>query len=220
MPQEFNEQEFTTQLDAINQAAKMGNLNDLKDLHGQLMAQHKGYIDNPDARELLQLNPIAEAAAHNHVECVEFLIPWSDTHNPWNRALYRAVEHGNIESMSVLLPYTSQETIFECLVVAAYHQKWVCAQTIFENLDAKFYNDFQENLETTLLWSSQYHQHDLLKQLYPLCNIERALEYASTNDRWDDEQLLALTDYHTAVQQHALLSTVVETPTSERRAKM
>lgn len=220
MPQKFNEQEFSDQLDAITHAAKIGNLKDLKDLHGQLMAQHNGFIDDPHARELLQLQPIAEAAAHNHVECVAFLIPLSDTHSVWSRALDYSVQEGHMECVKILLPHSSHEMIFQAMIGAAYHQHWDCVNTIFDFADPEFHNDFQDDLETTLAWSSQYHQYDLLKRLYPLCNIERLLAYATTNERWNDEHLLALRDYHSSVQQHKILSEAVEPTDVSRRSKI
>lgn len=218
MPQKFNEQEFSEQLDAIKTAAKHGQLEILRDLHIHLMAEHNGWIKNPNARELLQTQPIAEAVNHNHLDCVRFLMPWSDLQSPWNRSLPRAAESGHQECLKLLLPHSSEELIYEALVSAAYNQQWECVTIILDCLDAPFDVQFQGNLETTLLWASQYQQHNLLQRLYPLCNIDRALKYA--RGRWDDNQLLALTDYHNSVQQHKILSSVVEHTHSLRRSKM
>lgn len=218
MHTKFNEQEFLDHLEAIKKAAKNGALNTLRDLHAQLMVQHNGCIENPNARELLQIQPIAEAVNHNHLDCVHFLLPWSDMQTPWNRSLPRAAENGHVECLKLLLPHSSEELIYEALVSAAYNQQWECAAIIFDCLDAPLDVRFQGNLETTLLWASQYQQYHLLQRLYPLCNIDRALEYA--RGRWDDDQLLALTDYHTAVQQNARLSAEVSSTHVARASKM
>lgn len=218
MPPPFNELEFLDQLKAINAAANKGALNVLQDLHTQLMAQHNGFIENPNARELLQTQPITEASDYNHLDCVRFLLPWSDLESPWNLAVSRAVEKGHSECLQLLLPHSSNELIRGALVAGAHYEQWTCVNLIFDSLDAPFCTEFQEDLETTLLWASQYQQHDLLQRLYPLCQVDRALKYAK--GRWSDHELLALTDYHNSVQQNKILSSVVERPRSLRRSKM
>lgn len=204
MPNTFNEQQFSEQLEAIKTAAQNGELNTLQELHTQLMAQHSGFIENPNARELLQTQPIAEAAAGNHIDCVRFLLPWSDLQGSWNRALHSAVEHGHSECVKLLLPHSCEKSISEALVESAYHQQWKCADIIFDSLDTQF---FHEDLCTTLLWASEYQQFDFLHRLYPVCDIDHVLEYA--RGRWDEHELLALTEYHTSVQQNARLSAEV-----------
>lgn len=218
MTLQFNDQEFSNQLDAINTAAKNGALKTLQNLHAQLMAQHNGYIDNPNARELLETQPMAEAAYHNHLACVRFLLPLSDLKNPWSRALPRAVENGHVECVKLLLPHSADTLIREALVAGAHDEQWGCVAVILDRLDAQSHATFQEDLETALLWASQYQQHDMLQRLYPLCNIERVLKYAK--GRWDDDELLALTDYHTSVQQHKRLSAEVEAPRLPHRSKI
>lgn len=220
MPKTFNEQQFSEQLEAIKTAAKNGALNALQELHTQLMAQHGGFIENPNARELLQTQPIAEAAAGNHIDCVRFLLPWSDLQSPWNRALHRAVEHGHGECVELLLPHSCEQVIGESLTEGAYRQQWKCAAIIFDSLDAQFFEDYHEDLCTTLLWASQYQQFDFLHRLYPLCNIEYALEYAQ--NRWDEHDLVALIEHHTSVQQNARLSAEVSSTCvgCQRKSKM
>ena len=218
MTLQFYDQEFSDQLDAIQTAAKNGALKTLKELHTQLMAAHNGYIENPNARELLETQPITEAADNNHLECVRFLLPLSDLKSPWSRALPRAVENGHVECVKLLLPHSSEELIRESLVAGAHDEQWECVNIILDSLDAQSHAAFQEDLETTLLWASQYQQHDILQRVYPLCNIKKALKYAK--GRWDDDELLALTDYHTSVQQHKLLSAEVAAPRLPHRSKI
>jgi len=203
----FNETEFSDQLDAIKTAAQNGELEVLRDLHAQLMAQHNGFIENSNARELFQTQPIELAADNNRLDCVRFLLPWSDLHSPWNRAIEYAASNGYTECVQLLVPHSSEDLIRCALVSAAHDQQWECVDIIFDSLDADSLVNIQEDLETTLLWASQYQQYDLLQRVYPFCNIERALAYAQ--NRWNCIELLALTDYHTSVQQNALLNTEI-----------
>lgn len=218
MPQKFNETEFSDQLELIKIAAKDGELEVLRGLHTQLMAHHNGFIENPNARELLQTQPIELAAENNRLDCVRFLLPWSDLHSPWNRAIEYAASHGYTQCVQLLIPHSSEDLIRCALVSAAHDQQWECVNIIFDSLDADSLVNIQEDLETTLLWSSQYHQYDLLQRVYPFCNIERALAYAQ--NRWNCTELLALTDYHTSVQQNKILSSVVERTGNSRRSKI
>lgn len=204
MHPKFNETEFLDQLELIKTAAKDGELEVLRDLHAQLMAQHNGCIENPNARELLQTQPIELAAENNRLDCVRFLLPWSDLHSPWNRAIEYAANNGYTKCVQLLLPHSSEELIRCALVSAANYQQWECVNLIFDSLDADTLVNIQEDLEITLLRASQYQQYDFLQRVYPFCNIERALAYAQ--NRWNCIELLALTDYHTSVQQNARLS--------------
>lgn len=222
MPSTFNRQEFCEQLDAIKTAAQNGDVAALQCLHKDLMAQHNGFIDDSNARALLQNDPISLAAQYGHLECVRFLVPWSDLQNPWNNALIRAVENERIECLNILLPHCNEEAIGDVLVAGAYHQQWRCVNLIFDSLNetnlSETFDDLHEDLCTTLLWASQYQQYDLIQRLYPLCDIDHVLEYA--RGRWDDHELLALTEYHTSVQQKQLLTSVVERSQTSRRSKM
>lgn len=215
---QFNKQDIYTQLDAINKAAEDGDLKTLKYLHTELLAQHNGFIEDQNLCESLQTQPITSAALHNHVECVQFLLPYSDLNSEWCLAFVYAAENGHVECVKLLLPHTSEKTIFQVMVAAAYYQKWDCVDAILSYVDPKWHKDFREDLEITLLWASRHQQYDLLQRLYPLCNIDSALQYAK--ERWNDMELLALTDYHNSLQQNKLLREVVEHTPFSRRSKI
>ena len=212
----FNEDEFVEQLNAINTAAQNNALDTLRELHTQLMAEHHGFIPNDNARELLETQPISLAAENNALACVRFLLPWSDLRG--NRAMVRAVENGYRECVELLLLHSPPSVLADGFVHATAVRQWECATAIFKHMDTEFQANFQKDLDIALLWSSQHKQHDFVALLYPLCDINRVLDYAT--GRWSDHQLMSLNDHHTAVQQHKILTSAVECPKTSRRSKI